>query len=176
MLHGSSDNESDRPTVHHAFDTMFNDSSGFPFIASSSQTEPTSHPSSTQIIQLWQIYINNVNPLLKTSHVPTLQPQIIEACTNSTNMPKPISALMFGIYLTAINSMDDKEVRNILGSDKPTAFARYRQSIEQELIDVGFMKSSEFMVLQAYFLYLVSLTSFVLHHLVNPDTQDNSGF
>ncbi|KAJ6079681.1 hypothetical protein N7467_009434 [Penicillium canescens] len=53
--------------------------------------------------------------------------------------------------------MDDKDVHNILGGDKPTAFARYRKAMEQALIDVSFMKSSDFMVLQAYFLYLITM-------------------
>ncbi|KAJ5294690.1 hypothetical protein PENANT_c014G01870 [Penicillium antarcticum] len=157
MLNGSSDEENERPTVHHAFDAMFSDNSGFPFFAGSSQTETLSHPSSTQVIQLWQIYINNVNPVLKISHVPTLQPQIIEACTNLVNIPKPISALMFGIYLTAIISMDEKGVQNILECDQSTAFARYREAMEQALIDACFMKSSDFMVLQAYILYLITM-------------------
>ncbi|KAJ5748300.1 uncharacterized protein N7511_009996 [Penicillium nucicola] len=157
MLHDSSDEENECPTVHNAFDTMFSDNSSFPFFAGSSKTGPTSHPSSTQVFQLWQGYITNVNPLLKISHVPTLQPQIIEACTNPASIPKPMSALMFGIYLTAISSMDDKDIKNILGVDKSTAFARYRGGMEQALIEAEFMKTSDLMVLQAYFLYLINL-------------------
>lgn len=157
MLHGSSDEESDRPTIHHAFDAMFNETTGFPFVAGSSRPrKEASYPSSIQSIQLWQVYINNINPLLKISHIPTLQPQVIEASADLTNIPKPLRALMFGIYFTAVNSMADEEVQTTFGERKSILLAQYRENTEQALLDAGFMKSNDIMVLQGYVLYLVS--------------------
>jgi hypothetical protein len=156
MLHGSSDEESDRPTVHHAFDTMFNDTTGFPFVAGSSRAnKEVSYPSSIQSIQLWQVYINNVNPLLKISHIPTLQPQVIEASADLFRTPNPLRVLMFAIYFTAVNSMTDEEVRTTCGESKSVLMAQYRENTEQALLDAGFMKSNDIMVLQSYVLYLV---------------------
>ena len=37
----------------------------------------TLHPPQAQIFRLWQIYLDNVNCLLKVTHPATLQPQII---------------------------------------------------------------------------------------------------
>ncbi|KAH2544623.1 hypothetical protein KXW97_001886 [Aspergillus fumigatus] len=37
------------------------------------------HPEQVQIFRLWQIYLENVNPLLKVTHTPTLQPRIVDA-------------------------------------------------------------------------------------------------
>lgn len=168
MLHGSSEEESDRPKAHHAFDAMFNETIGFPFVPGSSQTKKTtSYPSSIHSIQLWQIYINNVNPLLRINHVPTLQSQVIEASTDLANVQKPLQALMFGICLTAVNSLADDEVQSKFGENKPTLILRFRENTEQALLDAGFMKSSDIMVLQAYFLYLVSpLSSTQLNRVI----------
>lgn len=160
MLHGSSEEESDRPKAHQAFDAMFTEKIGFPFVGGSSQTKKTSsYPSSIHSIQLWQIYINNVNPLLRINHVPTLQSQIIEASKELDNVQKPFRALMFGIYFTAVNSMTDDEVQSTFGENKTTLVLSFRENTEKALLDADFMKSSDIMVLQAYFLYLVSSLS-----------------
>lgn len=43
------------------------------------------HPSQMQISKLWQVYLDNVNPLLKATHTPTLQTRIIDAASDITN-------------------------------------------------------------------------------------------
>ncbi|KAL8753645.1 MAG: hypothetical protein Q9199_004912 [Rusavskia elegans] len=58
----------------------------------------TLHPDPVQIFRLWQIYMNNVNPLLKVTHIPTLQGHVIEAASNVTNIDPSLEALMFSIY------------------------------------------------------------------------------
>lgn len=136
---------------------MFDETIGFPFVATSSRTSNVSNPTSIQSIQLWQIYINNVNPLLKISHIPTLQPQVIEASTDLTCVSKPLRALMSGICFTATNSMTDEEVRTTFGENKSAFMANLRENTEHALLSASFMKSNDIMVLQAYVLYLVSL-------------------
>jgi hypothetical protein len=41
----------------------------------------TLHPEPVQIFRLWQIYLDNANPLLKVTHTPSLQGRIIEAAS-----------------------------------------------------------------------------------------------
>ena len=157
MIHDSSDEEYDGPTLHHAFDTMFENNDGFPFVVGGSMVSVTSsHPTAIQIFQLWQVYINNVNPLLKLSHITTLQAQIISAGANTAKIPKPLEALMFAIYFSAITSMTDDEVNNTLGEDRAILLAKYHSATQQALINAGFMRSTELMVMQAQLLYLVS--------------------
>lgn len=156
MLHDSSDDESDRPTIHHAFDIMFSDTGGFPFAAGSSPTSITTlHPPGIQIIQLWQVYVNNVNPLLKISHVPLLQVQIVEAAADPSKASRALEALMFAIYFIAVNSMSDEEVQHKSGESKTILLSRYREATEKALINADFMRLADLTVLQGYFLYLV---------------------
>lgn len=161
LLQNSDDEEVDPPPIHHAFDKMFtNDTGSFPFgVGGSSRRITHLHPSPIQIFQLWQIYISNVNPLLKISHVPTLQPQIVEAGADLSKVPKPLEALMFNIYLIAVKSMTDEETQTTFGESKVLMLARFSEASQQALVNATFMRSNELMVLQAYFLYLVRLTS-----------------
>lgn len=146
---------------------MFNDTGGFPFVVGGSLTSITSsHPSAIQMFQLWQAYIHNVNPLLKISHVPTLQAEIVGAGGDQANIPKPLEALMFAIYLIAVSSMTEDEVHSTLGDSKFALLARYHKATQQALINAGFMRTTELIVLQAYLLYLVSPSAFLLDHRV----------
>ena len=156
LLHPSSDEEMERPPIHHAFDTMFNNIDTFPFFVGGSPTRITHlHPSAVHIFQLWQIYLNNVNPLLKISHASTLQIQIVTASADVTKISIHLEALMFCIYLIAVKSTTDEESRSTFGEPKTELLARYSFASQQALVNSGFMRSNELTVLQAYFLYLV---------------------
>jgi len=158
----SSDEEFEGPTIHNAYDTMFENSDGFPFVVGGSLASVTSaHPSPIQIFQLWQIYISNVNPLLKITHTPTLQGQIISASANPAKIPKPLEALMFAIYFAAITSLTEDEVHSTFGEDKVILLGKYHNATQQALVNAGFMRSTELIVLQALFLYLLCARPYV---------------
>ncbi|KAF4977072.1 hypothetical protein FZEAL_6350 [Fusarium zealandicum] len=162
MLQDSS--EEDEPgtsTIHRAFDRMFA-SDGFPFIIGGQPGPVTSfHPSTIHIFQLWQIYIDNINPLLKITHVPTVQAQIIEASSNLDQAPKNIEALMFSIYLMAITSLEETEVQTRFNEPKQDLLAKYHSATQQALTKAGFMRVNDPVLLQAYILYLFAVRWFV---------------
>ncbi|KAK3390530.1 fungal-specific transcription factor domain-containing protein [Podospora didyma] len=162
MLHDSSDEDYEGPTLHHAYDTMFENNDGFPFVVGGTQASVTNaHPSAIQVFQLWQIYINNVNPLLKLSHISTLQAQIISASANPGKIAKPLEALMFAIYFSAITSMTEEEAQSTFGEDRAILLNKFHAATQQALVNAGFMRSTELMVLQALFLYLLCARPYV---------------
>uniref|UniRef100_A0A0D2XQQ0 Zn(2)-C6 fungal-type domain-containing protein n=1 Tax=Fusarium oxysporum (strain Fo5176) TaxID=660025 RepID=A0A0D2XQQ0_FUSOF len=105
--------------------------------------------------ELWQIYIDNINPLLKITHVPTVQAQIIEASSDLENAPKNIEALMFSMYLMAITSLEDADVYKRFNETKKELLARYHTGTQHALTKAGFMRVNDPILLQAYILYLV---------------------
>ncbi|KAH7017663.1 fungal-specific transcription factor domain-containing protein [Ilyonectria destructans] len=161
MLQDSSDEEVEVPTIHRAFDRMFA-TDGFPFIIGG-QPGPLAqyHPSPIHIFQLWQIYIDNINPLLKITHVPTVQAQIIEASSNIEKAPKSIEALMFSIYLMAITSLEDDDVQRMFNEPKQELLGRYHTATQQAVTNAGFMRNNDPILLQAYLLYLFAVRWFV---------------
>jgi len=135
---------------------MFDNSDGFPFVVGGTAASVTSaHPSPIQMFQLWQVYIQNVNPLLKITHTPTLQAQLISASANPAKIPKPLEALMFAIYFAAITSLTEDEVQSMFSEDRAILLGRYHNATQQALVNAGFMRAPELVVLQAFFLYLV---------------------
>ena len=157
MLHDSSEDEENGggPTIYKAFDRMF-DHDGFPFVIGGPCGPITSlHPPTIHIFQLWQIYLDNINPLLKITHIPTVQGQIIEATSQLDKAPKNIEALMFGIYLVSISSLDEGEVQRMFKESKKELLGRYHSALQQALTSAGFMRFNDPITLQAYLLYLV---------------------
>ncbi|KAL4894055.1 fungal-specific transcription factor domain-containing protein [Aspergillus ambiguus] len=162
IMQESSRNDLDRPTIHQSFDVMFDNVDGFPLVTNSVPTSVTSvHPPTVKIFQLWQIYINNVDPLIKIIHVPTFQTQIVGASADPSKIPKPLEALMFGIYSISVVSLADDEAQNMFDEGKAVLLAKYRRSTQQALANADFMRSSDLMVLQAYLLYLFSVRSYM---------------
>ncbi|KAG8407185.1 hypothetical protein J3458_020677 [Metarhizium acridum] len=162
LLHDSSDDEADESTIHRAFDKMFSNNDGFPFVFSGRQQSTTHyHPSTIHIFQLWQLYIDNVNPLLKITHVPSVQSQIIQASSNLESAPKNLEALMFGIYCMAITSLDDADVEKMLNRPKKEVLAQFFEGLQQALLNAGLMRYNDFLSLQAYVLYLFAVRWFV---------------
>ncbi|KFA63977.1 hypothetical protein S40285_05724 [Stachybotrys chlorohalonatus IBT 40285] len=163
MLQDTSDGEEiNTSTIHQAFDRMFGNQDGFPFILSGQTSSVTHlHPPMMQIMQLWQVYIDNINPLLKITHVPTVQGQIIEATSCLENAPRNIEALMFGMYIMAIHSMEEAEVLQRFNATKAELLARFFPAIQQALVNASFMRVNDPICLQALYLYLMAVRWYV---------------
>jgi hypothetical protein len=63
---------------------------------------------------MWQIYQENVDPLVKILHAPSMDKLIRETRNNLDTLTPPTEALMFSIYYAAITSMDEAEVRTTM--------------------------------------------------------------
>lgn len=127
------------------------------FPSQMSNTElSTLHPEPVDILRLWQVYLDNVNPLLKVTHVPSLQGRIIEAAGNLHDIPPALEALMFGIYCMAIVSLDANACQTWFASSKESLKSRYQIGCQQALFKAGFLRSVDRECLTGLFLYLVS--------------------
>ncbi|KIV99888.1 uncharacterized protein PV09_08552 [Verruconis gallopava] len=113
-------------------------------------------PSAVQIFKLWQIYLDNVNPLLKVTHTPTLQSCIVEAASNPTNISRELEALMFGIYCLAIHSLTHADCQRIFGSPKNELMKGFQFGCQQALGKCEFLRSADRNCLTAFYFYLLS--------------------
>lgn len=114
------------------------------------------HPPEARIFTLWQLYLENVDPLLKLLHVPTNQRQLLRASTHLDNIPPPVEALMFAIYFAAVTSLQcSVATRKLLHQDRLDLLNQYRIGIEQSLANANFMTAPDVATLQALTLYLI---------------------
>ncbi|KAK5061421.1 hypothetical protein LTR84_007964 [Exophiala bonariae] len=115
------------------------------------------HPEPIQIFRLWQVYIDNVNPLLKVSHVNSLQTRIIEAASNLINIDPDLEALIFSIYCMSILSLSTQDCQTMFGSSKKYLLSRYQLGCRQALWNCDFLQTNNLDCLIALFLYLISI-------------------
>lgn len=116
------------------------------------------HPEPVQIFRLWQTFLDNVNPLTKLFHAPTVQQMVLDASTNIENIPRSTEALIFAIYLASVVSLSDQECESIMGEPKLVLAERYSISTQQALTNAEVLRSSNLVVLQALTLFLVRIT------------------
>ncbi|KZL80568.1 fungal specific transcription factor domain-containing protein [Colletotrichum incanum] len=112
------------------------------------------HPLPSQIPFMWQVYQENVEPLLKILHIPTMEKLIRNMRRNIDELTPGNEALLFSIYYAAITSMEDEEVEKNFGSKKEVMLSQYRFALEQALAKANFLNTSDMVVLQAFVLFL----------------------
>ncbi|KIX03892.1 uncharacterized protein Z518_07445 [Rhinocladiella mackenziei CBS 650.93] len=115
------------------------------------------HPSPDHIFVLWQVFLENINPMTKVIHQPTLQETLVQATSNLDNLPKGLEALMFSIYCSAVFSMGDDECEMKFGETRKVLLARYRHATRKALGRARFMGTSDPVVLQAFLFYLLTM-------------------
>ncbi|KIW72514.1 hypothetical protein PV04_00699 [Phialophora macrospora] len=115
------------------------------------------HPDPVQIFKLWQVYLDNVDPLLKVTHTPSTQGRVIEAASDIAAINPILEALMFGIYCTAILSLSEEECQTMTASPKDELLAKYQYGCQQALLNCGFLRTNDRECLTALFLYLISV-------------------
>lgn len=126
-----------------------------------------------QMLFLWQIYMENVDPFMKVLHVPTMTKVIRELRGKYHSLGPSMQALVLVISLAAIMSLQDEEVsdsnlgfemviclifwlkvRVNFNTDKDQLAARYRLGTEQALEQADFLNKPDLIVLQALTIYL----------------------
>ncbi|KAJ2897442.1 transcriptional regulatory protein [Zalerion maritima] len=113
------------------------------------------HPLVSQIPFLWQVFQENVDPLVKILHIPTMNKLIRDMRANMDSLTPATEALMFSIYYAAITSMDASEVKSTCNAEKSSLLMQYRFALEQALAKANFLTSPDMVVLQALVLFLV---------------------
>ncbi|TVY62246.1 Aurofusarin cluster transcription factor aurR2 [Lachnellula suecica] len=162
LLQGSSDDEDFESPITKTYDTIGSDARDLLFSAQPPDSLVDFHPTPMNIFRLWQTFIDNVNPLIKIFHAPTVQQQILDASADLGKLSKKTEVLMFGIYSTAVQSLDDQEVKSMFAEEKSTLLAQYQTGCRHSLQRAGFLRTSDITILQGFVLYLTSCLNFTM--------------
>ncbi|OQU98514.1 Fungal specific transcription factor domain-containing protein [Cladophialophora immunda] len=95
------------------------------------------YPTSTQLLTLFDIFLDNVDPVLKIFHRPTLRSTILGALPRLPEIAKTTEVLM-----------------KLLGEEKTKMLARYRFATEQSLARARFLESQSLTILASLVLFL----------------------
>jgi hypothetical protein len=68
------------------------------------------HPLPSHSAFLWSVFQENVDPLVKVLHIPTMDTIMRDARKNPTALSPGMQSLVFAIYYSAVTSLDTDEV------------------------------------------------------------------
>ena len=117
------------------------------------------HPATENLFKLWHIFLENVNPMTKIIHRPSLEKQVVKASQDLDAIPRGLECLMFAIYTCAIGSMNEEDCEKILGESRDVLFKRYRTGCRRALARAKFLGTGDLMVCQSFVLYVVCFES-----------------
>ncbi|KAI9042809.1 transcription factor domain-containing protein [Aspergillus affinis] len=124
------------------------------------KSEPVSsleylRPSPVTVPFLWQKYLENVDPLLKIFHAPTIQKQVMNLVRGRKNHDFPAECLMFAIYYSTVLTLDAAECQAEFEEDKEDLLKGYRSGVENALLQADLVNSLDLSILQAFLIYLI---------------------
>lgn len=112
-------------------------------------------PTQRQALQLWQTYLNNVEPLIKLLHIPTVELDIYRAINTGKDVPDELNALLFSTYFAAVTSLSSTESESLLGFPRAIALENYKRGLELSLQKANVFDSPTMRSVQALTIYIV---------------------
>ncbi|KAJ0273171.1 hypothetical protein COL940_010016 [Colletotrichum noveboracense] len=110
-----------------------------------------------EMLRLWQVFLERVNPMTKVIHVPSLEPLVFEAATDHGNVVPDFEALLCSINVLAIMALSEAESEQILNVPKNAALRKASLALKKAVSKVDFLRKYNLTILQCLVLYLVSL-------------------
>lgn len=111
-----------------------------------------------QIQSLWEIYKENVAPMIALLHKHSIEAMIQEVCTKTElKVGKASETLVFAICFAAIVSATPAQCLSIFGQDRDSCISNFRLATEQALSRADLISTQDLPVLQAAVLFLLCL-------------------
>ncbi|KAK9447044.1 fungal-specific transcription factor domain-containing protein [Limtongia smithiae] len=111
-------------------------------------------PAAEQLQYMWSRYLENVDPVAKIIHGPTVQKIVDEYAANQTNLSTEIEALLFCLCAVTIASLTNTDCEKGLNASRKELLKLYRVCAVRALTRTSFIKTTDVTVLQAYVLFL----------------------
>ncbi|KAI9043284.1 putative C6 transcription factor [Aspergillus affinis] len=157
ILDPSSSDEEDYPSPESS-STLSGNHEGFLFgFYSLSQSLRSFHPPPAKVSMLWDIYLENVAPLVPIMHKPTVKQLFASAAQKPESLDKNSEALILAMYFVSIISLSTEECRAKFGEEREVLVGRYRFAVEQALAKANFLNTQHIMVLQAVVIFLIAV-------------------
>ncbi|KAH8897233.1 hypothetical protein GQ53DRAFT_712959 [Thozetella sp. PMI_491] len=113
------------------------------------------HPHPKNAFKLWQSFVDNVNPLTKIIHAPTLQEKILGAVWSVESATRTLEATMFAVYALGVVSMKPADCLHLFGESRGILLARFRTGALQALSSIDLLSTRDLDVIQSLALILM---------------------
>ncbi|EAW10033.1 putative C6 transcription factor [Aspergillus clavatus NRRL 1] len=128
------------------------------------QSVTEQHPSYEAAVMLWNVYVQNVDPLCKVLHVPTVAKMVDMVARQPAAASKSDECLVFVIYYFAVFSMSNGDCLQTFNESRALLMSRYQTAVYQALVNAPWLKTTSMPVLQACTLFLIAMRTQIDSH------------
>lgn len=154
LLDDQTDDEGDYPSTGSGYTAAANHQAFMFGFQSTALSLEEHHPAFVQVVTYWDIFKENVDPLIKIFHRPLIDAFIRNFDGRYELLSKTEEVMMFTIYFAVITSMSEEQCTAILGVQRNPTLEKYRFAVEQALARAEFLSTQEIVVLQSFTLFL----------------------
>ncbi|CAD0090664.1 unnamed protein product, partial [Aureobasidium mustum] len=115
------------------------------------------YPSLSQAPTLFAAFSENVAPLVRIFHMPTLTKTYWDTVTSIDSVDKHTEALLFAIHYSAVISLSSEQCSKIMDDTREAISAKYRFAVEQAFAQGNLLGTQSMTLLQAAVLFLSAL-------------------
>lgn len=147
---GTSSSQHEAPSVLGMFDVCLGRS------RDTLSAERNTHLSCEKASELFQNFVQTVDPMDKLLHIPTIETVFFTAIRDMEHTPPDIRSLIFAIYIASATSMSPDSAEVLFCKSKATALVEFQQSLSLAFSEANFPQKATLASLQALALFLVS--------------------
>ncbi|KAI0973607.1 transcription factor [Xylaria arbuscula] len=115
------------------------------------------HPPLHQAVTLYAAFTDNVAPLVRIFHMPTLTRLYWDSIASVESLDKNTETLLFAIHYSAVISLTPEACLSILGETRDSAVEKFRFAVEQAMARGNLLYTQNMTMLQAVVLFLSAL-------------------
>lgn len=117
------------------------------------------YPDTQLALQLWNVYVKSVDPVLKILHIPTVQSTVVATILDPSSANSSTVALTFAIYFAAVTALchDDNAEPVEFPCEKLEVLKRYKICLDRLLMTTDLMNRPDMPSLQALAIYVTCL-------------------
>lgn len=112
-------------------------------------------PNPNELVILWSVFLDRVDPVTKILHIPTFRSRIVDAAANFHKIPLPTQGLLFSIFLTAVTSLSKQEHWDFFQRSKEDAIAAFSRGFKVVMSQFNYIRNYNLETLRALTIYSV---------------------
>ena len=114
------------------------------------------YPSPADLLTIFDVFQENVDPVVRIFHRPTLRSTILQAHSHlDGSLGRHTELVLFSVCYAALTSLNETDCQRLFGKDACVLVPRYRYAVEQALARARFLDSQNLVVLASLVLFLV---------------------
>ena len=119
------------------------------------------YPNTATFSQFQRIFTDQIDPMLKMLHLPSLFSTMTTALANPGGVPKSVEAVLLCFCFATVSTMSQDQCQAVLKQDRASVVRKYKKVATQALTNAEFVQYPDLTSLQALSLYLVCFNNVV---------------